>query len=153
MPKILLILTLLILSSCSLKNKRNSGIFYQPEEYEVEFESVEDQARKSISYTKRNFHIPAERIIPAWDRVYMFFNVFVKSKPSIAHSNRIVGNSKNYTYEIIRKNANKGLEGMFYEVICKDRRFNKETDISILNAKNLARFIKDGTLEVGLLEY
>lgn len=120
--------------------------------------TTRDQARDEILSTPTVFDVTLDDDLYSWDRARFFLENYTGA--SSGHSSavmKVVGSR-------LSLQSNPGLEGYQYEV-SKDRGDNSFTyhvsclsspggDVgqAALNAANLARFIRDGKLEVSLLQ-
>lgn len=126
----------------------------QPQ-YEYEVVSIEEQALEAISATPMEFEIAFEDDEAAWDRSQLFFNNYTSGAivqdfdypaPGQILRSR-PGSQDKYIYEVERSQLPQGYR---YVVSCQRRQ--GFAYLSERNARNLARFIRDGHLELGLLD-
>lgn len=121
----------------------------------VEVISVREQALAEVRRTPIDFVVPALRDKGAWERAQTFFQLYLGGgKPadvSVGESLITNGGSRRakYVYEVER---NPEREGIHYSVRCTPHGAAADHSAARLNAQNLARFIKDGTLERSLLD-
>lgn len=141
----LLVLLLLLLPACSQKGVPHSAA---SKKWQVEYESPKDQALEEIKRTKTSFAVLHTENAAAWDRVYALFKFFLKTAPESIQQDKITGGSANFFYLIERHYADDNVQ---YQVTGLNRASLQPGEKSTLNAKNIARFIKNGTLEVDFL--
>lgn len=128
------------------------------EEYDLEVSATpEDQARQEIVETPTVFTVVFEDDPHSWDRAKFFLENYIGS--SSGHTSvvtRVVGDRwslasnptlQQYVYEV-SKDAGEG--GYTYQVSCVPGAGGDQNQAA-LNAGNLARFIREGKLEVSLL--
>lgn len=139
---------LLITLGCS-NQARNSA-----QRVQVEHDSVTEIALQEVMATPTEFFIPVEEDRFAWGRARMFFEQKEGAKPSIistpSHTEVSNSNTKGdkYLYRVIRQPAAGGFQ---YTVTCRPR-LATGANLCKRNAKNVARFVKDGSLERTLLD-
>ena len=124
----------------------------------VEVETIKDQALKEIQSTPTDFFITTSENMEAWERARLFFANYLGLN-SLNSAEAIVGNTyvltnrhlapKSYFYEIRKQPFG---EGFNYSVQCTAKTSKAHASLAKRNAQNVARFIKDGTLELSLLE-
>lgn len=125
----------------------------------VGVETVSEQALKEIQSTSTTFTLPISESIVAWDRARMFFLQYqgvtsiksIESQPTHNQtllSNEAISNAK-YLYQIVRKPID---GGTLISVKCTPRFGRGSNNNAIRNAKNLSRFIREGTLEISFLD-
>lgn len=119
--------------------------------YDVEVETVEEQANAAVDAAPTTFSVTSEaQNTLYWARASLFFKQytdafkvqkdFVRSSP---------GDKSSYVYEVSRVNTP---EATKYTVKCAPGGGgNTSTDVLARNAKNLARFILEGNLELSLM--
>ncbi len=146
----------LSLSGCAASSKR-----YTPPKYEFEHLDPKAQALEAIGATPTQFVVDFPNDPDSWERAFIFFNKYTE-RQSISESDKPVWNSSlsnhnapsdQFLYEVKRVLEP---EGFRYTITCMPspkRSAKGSTQQAILNAQNLARFIRDGTLEVSLLQH
>lgn len=121
--------------------------------YEIEVVTVEDLINEEIAEASTDFVLPFSEDEIAWTRAKIFFERYLAQNQPAAfseHRNKVTNRGaadQRFVYAVTREPAK---EGMRYTVKCDPA---QATDISYAerNAKNLARFIAEGTLELTLL--
>ncbi len=116
----------------------------------VDVITVQDQALLDIQSAPTDFTVDFSDSQYAWQRARMFFNQYTTGA---AVSDSKLSNVKSehdlYFYEVRRALVNGGYR---YSVQSVPRSKSASSNmLAFQNAKNLARFIKEGTLEVSLL--
>ncbi len=120
--------------------------------------TVDDQARELIATTQTNFRMNLDEAPAAWDRAKLFFEKYLASDGLGAGVvTKIVGArwglsaglaaSSSYVYEVWREDVRDGYK---FSVVCKPKQ-GVSAQLAELNARNLARFMQDGRLELSLL--
>lgn len=122
----------------------------------VEYLSVDDIARKEIEASPLKFSIDLSESRNAWERAQLFLNSYAGGHKELltANSSRLVGNSaQGCTYEVQRHFMK---DSYLFEVRCLKPSAEQTSGLSYasadLNARNFARFIRDGMLEVSLIK-
>lgn len=125
---------------------------------QVEIISPLQQSEDAIRATPTHFSVSYGDDRVFWTRAQLFLNSHTDgfATKQGGHTdnswalitNRSVGKPK-YVYEVSRR---PGTTGVDYSVRCLPGAPGARGDRASLNAQNLARFIKDGTLEVALLD-
>ena len=149
------LLTTLILpiSGCSSSTKS------KPQVVVVGVETIPEQALKEIQSSQTTFTVPVSESIAAWDRARMFFLQYqgatnvasIESEPAPAQTlltNESIDGGK-YLYEVTRKPTS---DGAVISVRCVPRGGRGSSANATRNAKNLSRFIRQGTLEISFLD-
>lgn len=122
----------------------------------VEYIPPETQALDDIAGTSKSFLIPVDEDEHAQERVELFLRDYAsgvsRSEPSV-NSDTIVFSNRahsgaSYIYEVERTRVAGGFQ---YIVFCEPRHSGASDDLADRNARNFARFIRDGHLEVSLL--
>lgn len=121
----------------------------------VEFYSVQDVATQEISKSPTSFPIAFSEDGYSWERAKLFLKNHTAGfgwndefdNGSILTSDA-ENNKDKFHYQIVKI---RNYEGYRYTVKCYNS-LHQETSESILNAKNLARFIQKGELELELLK-
>ena len=117
----------------------------------VEVITVADQARAAIAATPTEFvlSVPEDRL--AWSRARDFFALYAGS-PVGVDSEQLLSNrgvtTSGYFFEIERVAVDRGAR---FSVRCFPAHGAAIVESSIQNARNVARFLRDGVLEVSLL--
>ena len=124
-----------------------------PASLNYEIVTVEQQALESIMETPSEFALPRHQDVYAWERAAIFFDTHTPGGTTTVHtpdhmtlSNR--NPEKGYIYSVERQNLG---DQFSYKVRCMPQTREANRIDGVKYAKNLARFIKDGTLEVSLL--
>lgn len=147
------VVALCFLTNCSSRPR----IDYEPvntSNIRVQAISPKEQAIEDISKMPTQFvqGYPAAQY--AWDRAQIFFkNHTSQSRFSAGSGSEIrISNRASlqdpYIFEVSRKD---GPTGAQFAVRCLPRSGNANDPMAELNCKNLARFVRDGTLETSLL--
>jgi hypothetical protein len=150
---------LLLITGCSAPKPRAGSIASiikaNQDGLEVE-QTVDDQAREAVLASPRTFVISLDDDRMAWERARFFFEKYVARKESQAPViSKVIGsrwaltNGKDglYTYEVWKDSV---VQGYKYTVRCTARNGGQVQEAQ-LSAGNLARFIREGKLEVSLL--
>ena len=123
---------------------------------EVEVVTVEQQALAEIEAAPLDFVVPLERDTRAWERARTFFELYAapQSGKTLASPEDLrISNSGDplakYVYYVERMPHRQGVR---YTVRCQANAPGADSYLADRNARNLARFIRDGTLERSLLE-
>lgn len=154
-----------LLSSCSTGEGRPKGVFsHLPEasngvSLEVA-ESVDQQAAAEVAATPPTFSVSIDEDSASWMRAKLFFEKFLTTESGTKTPviTKIMGRkwvllsspsvAGNYSYEV----AKDELPGAFrYHVQCTQRNNLGQQQVAEMNARNVARFIRDGKLEISLL--
>lgn len=137
-----------------------SGPSYEivPEKYNVEVDTIDKLALEEVEATKTDFFVPTYDESATWDRTKIFFVKYL-GIPNLKNSLRKVGNvtvltndissKSKYTYEVKKELFGNGYN---YFVKCIPASGDATQKKAKRNAKNLARFILQGTLETTLLK-
>jgi hypothetical protein len=147
----------LFLSACS--HDPGYEIVKEPTpKYEYEVVTVEQQATADVMATPTRFTVPYSSDAQSWERARLFLGRYttmsipqVSAGPSSVKLSNGSGPSDKdkYVYQIEKSN---GREGVVYVVKCTPRGSGGTPALAERNARNLSRFIKDGHLEVSLLD-
>ena len=122
---------------------------------QIERVSVKDQALAEIEAAPLEFLIEFQNDSAVWQRAKSFFPLYlgeVSAPGPLGKENQICSGLKNnptYSY-CIKRSPGKG--GMRYQVSCAPVGPEATPVFAERNARNLARFLREGTLEVSLLE-
>jgi hypothetical protein len=120
--------------------------------------TTEDQARDEVLATPTVFNVSFEDDVYSWERARFFLENYVGA--SSGHSSavtKVVGSRwslesnpalETYRYEVSKDS---GDGGFTYRVMCVAGGVGTQAQAA-LNAGNLARFIRDGKLEISLLQ-
>mgnify|MGYP007106201230 CR=1 FL=1 len=127
--------------------------------YEVEVETVEQQALHAVRETPTEFFVPLADDPEAWDRAKLFFIKYLEIETvreieklrtrKFATLSSTHRSDHNYHYEVKKELFGHGYN---YSVKCKPHNSPANVDGALLNAQNLSRFISQGTLETSLLK-
>ncbi len=117
---------------------------------------MDDQARAAVLASPRTFVISFDDDRMAWERARFFFEKYVVREESSAPVvSKVIGtrwaltNGKKgpYVYEVWKDSVSQGFK---YTVRCIAQNGGQVQEAQ-MNAGNLARFIREGKLEVSLL--
>jgi len=120
--------------------------------WEVEVESVEQQALNAISSMPAQFLIDFSENFYAWERAQVYFDLYTTERTVLTDpesGSEVVSNQNsrddNFWYSVKRSPTN---EGFLYRVLVTPRQPGEASRTAAsINAKNLGRFIRDGILE------
>lgn len=122
-----------------------------PARYEVEVQTVEEQALEEVLAAPTDFTVASVEADAAWARAALFFDrytstggVFTSTREAEVLASR--GGPASYRYEVVRAPAGAAYR---FQVRCSPR--GGAPSLAERNARNLARFIRDGNLELSLL--
>lgn len=123
--------------------------------YEVQVETVEDQALAAVEATAPDFVVPLSESEDAWARAHLFITQYAAGDGvarDAGPSGMVLSNESNtaerFTYRIERRFEPRGYR---FSVTCAPRATSGSRAAADINARNAARFIREGTLEVSLL--
>ncbi|MFM1847954.1 MAG: hypothetical protein RL417_1428 [Pseudomonadota bacterium] len=123
--------------------------------FEVEIETVEAQALRAVEESAVEFTVPLREADEAAARGRLFFREYTGTEPtSTAESPRSVILSSpveplaGYRYTV---RQSRSPEGYRFKVECLPVAPAGTTELAERNARNVARFIREGTLELSLL--
>lgn len=126
----------------------------QPQ-FEVEIESVEQQAFGAVSSTPLEFLVPLKDADEAWGRAKLFFSQYTSAEgltrelgPRTSEVSTENETTDPYRYTVLRLITPNGYR---FSVKCAPNGGKSTTELAEQNGRNLARFIREGTLEVSLL--
>jgi hypothetical protein len=149
----------LLLSGCSAPKPRPGSIasIIKADQDGLEVEqTVDDQARVAVMASPRTFVIAFDDDRMAWERARFFFEKYVNRNGAQAPViSKVIGsrwaltNGKEgqYSYEVWKDSVAQGFK---YTVRCTAQQGGQVQEAH-LHAGNLARFIREGKLEVSLL--
>ncbi len=119
--------------------------------------TTEDLARSEVLQSPTDFDVTIEQDRYAWERTHLFLESYVDpQRAPVRPITKVVGSRwglasppvhGGYVYEVWRETIP---DGFHYSVRCVAAP-EASKDQAALNAGNLARFIRDGKLEVSLL--
>jgi len=116
---------------------------------QIEVVTVEQQALEEVEAISPSFFLNRTEDRDAWNRARFFFQTYTYGEPKLTselfETNRDPQNK--YLYRLTRS---KTPQGIHYVVVCSSGA-GEPTAEAMRNAKNLARFIKHGALEMSLL--
>lgn len=146
----LCLLAIIAVTSCTHQSKWE---IVKPE-YEVV--SSEEQELRLIQDQKLEFYVDSQDLTRSWQRAEIFSEQYLGITPTYVYSiskNKpdSVGlqfSSENFSY-IVQKE--KHGRAFLLRVQCSPKNSKADPSKAELNAKNLARFIKDGRLQLSLL--
>jgi hypothetical protein len=146
----LALLIVFIFSGCSLVSEPKVA-----PKYEVEVLTIEQQALDAVEQTPTDFTLNYQEDDVAWERAHLFFKTYTNGSvedpvdyPSPGSMLRSKSHSaEKFAYQIdhIMKDG-----GYRYVVRCSSAKGSRES--AERNAKNVARFIREGNLELSFLE-
>jgi hypothetical protein len=112
--------------------------------------SVQEQAQEAIEQTPLVFEVEVSSDVEAWERALYFFKSYSKDQVKVLGTSlkSIPSPDSRFVYEVVKSRGNVGFT---YSVRCAEKSLEVTPD-STLNAKNLARFIKEGTYELSLVK-
>jgi hypothetical protein len=121
-------------------------------------QTVDDQARQAILETPTTFDLSFEEERSAWERARFFFEQYLAGTPSDGRSGvvvKVVGARwsltnavvKGYQYEVSKEQE----AGVVHFAVRCVAQIGAQQHLAQLNAANLARFIRSGTLERSLI--
>jgi hypothetical protein len=149
--RVWLICAAAIVAACAPTNVQPKPEVVTPR-YDVEVETMEDQANSAVNASPTSFSVKsAAEDNLYWARASLFFKQYTDS----FHVNKdtvksVPGQKSRFIYEVSRVNEPLATK---YTVKCvSGGGINTSTDVLARNAKNLARFIREGNLELSLLE-
>ena len=141
LSKIVLIIFLFVLSCTPVKKIR----------YDVDAQQEQNEAL--IDEADTIFELPLEKVPKAWERANLFFSRYLPNERLDIHTPTLLSNRRTtgkYIY-VVRKNMLNN--GQFsFKVQCFPNRSDASYMFAERNAKNLARFIRYGTLELMALD-
>ncbi len=151
-----LIISVAILSLQACFSKPKLEFEKVPESYDVEVVTIDKVALETVNNSKTDFFVPTYEDSATWDRTKIFFVKYLGIKDlrsSIVRTKdttTITARSKSgYEYQVKRELFGNGYN---YFVKCRPVTNGATYDFASRNAKNLSRFIVDGTLETTLLK-
>lgn len=115
----------------------------------IEVVSFQEQVREEVEEHPTQFQLPKQSDAQAWTRAQLFFRDYELTTPIVSR-NEIKSNpkeDKRFLYQISRVGHGKEVE---YVVNCVGRE-PRDSEVAEVNAKNVARFLKEGQLELSLL--
>jgi len=123
--------------------------------FEIEIESVEQQAFIAVTSTPLEFLVPLKDADEAWGRAKLFFSQYTSAEgltrelgPRTSEVVTETETTDPYRYSVLRLITPTGYR---FSVKCAPNGGKSTTALAERNGKNLARFIREGTLEVSLL--
>lgn len=121
-------------------------------------ETTQDQARNEVLSTPTEFDLTIEQDRYSWERARFFLENYVQAAQApVIPVTKVIGSrwalssppsSDQYVYEVWREAIP---DGFHYSVKCLASSDIADQSQALLNAANLARFVRDGKLEVSLL--
>jgi hypothetical protein len=123
--------------------------------YEIEVETVEAQAASAVASTPLEFLVPLEEADGAWGRARLFFSQYVSGDEVVtevsgrtSEISTATENGERFRYKVRRTITPNGYR---FVVECAQPKGDEPDFPAQQNARNLARFIREGTLELTLL--
>ena len=120
----------------------------------VQVVSVEDQALAAVDEVPLAFTVSYENEAAAWQRAITFFKLYLKeegSAPFSLHDDLIFNQASPGVRYAYRVEHRAGPQGFAFNVACQPAGAGADAIHAEQNARNLARFVRDGTLELSLL--
>ncbi len=161
MRKLATTLLLLIIIGCSTEPRVQIEQIGEYDSTEApiiaNMETPEDAARRELDEVSTDFTVPIQDALTAKERMDLFFSQYLGGKESVDtyQVTRSMGNgvlrkgaSENFRYEVMRRPTP---QGYIFMVRCFPSGGRGNRLDAMQNAKNLARFIRDGRLEQTLL--
>lgn len=140
------------LLACSRKNQEWELV--KPEYERISSNEVESQ---QIEEMPTEFNITLEQLPKMWERAELFAQQYIGVAPTYVYSSgkgkpdsiglQFVSN--NFSYLVTKR---KYRDGILIQVKCTVKNSSVEASKALFNAKNLSRFIRDGRLQLALLE-
>lgn len=128
--------------------------------YEIEVITIEEQAAQAVNESATDFVVPESEQSITWERSKLFFSTYTSGmeeqefdypRPGVSMVTHPRDKDK-YIYEIEYSQA-KNNDGYRYVVSCSRNSRKGGSDYSAhRNAKNVARFVREGNLELSLLD-
>jgi len=120
----------------------------------IEAVSSHEEALLQIQSSPTRFFVEVEGNAAAWERARFFLSQYagpgrVEIQSSADREQFSKVSSSGYRYQISRTFE---VGGAQYQVLCTPKQAGADTNAALLNAKNLARFVREGELEVGLIK-
>ncbi|WKZ56763.1 MAG: hypothetical protein QY326_08515 [Bdellovibrionota bacterium] len=162
-----IVFILLLCSGCGAKGGPQQRASARPVIFEVV--TVEEQAKAAVAEMPTEFGVPIENDTAAWSRARYFLNSYTESgvrldEPlpgggwRLSNYQRIDGSSKQpaakknsdrFEYLILKKPQG---DMLLYRVLCRPGTAARTISNCQENARNVARFISEGNLELSLLK-
>ena len=125
----------------------------------VEFDpaAAGEQLLRDVMDAPTSFLVPAADDFYAWERALYFIGRYTSGieirsgkgpDAPVSLTNKAAGGDR-YSYQVTKS---AGASGMAYIVECRPRAPGAAPAMAERNARNLARFIRDGTIELSLLD-
>lgn len=123
-----------------------------PPDATYEFESVTEQAIADVDSAQTTFDVDPETARYVWERAEFFYRHYLGLNEKIKYTadSKVLGGSDKHGYQWNVTGGTASQTGTF-SVACEARANGASAKVAELNAKNLARFLNTGTLEVDLL--
>ncbi|RMG43092.1 MAG: hypothetical protein D6719_04460 [Candidatus Dadabacteria bacterium] len=139
----------LVLAGCGTKKPDSPR-------YEVEILTPAEAVLEEVMSTPTEFIVDYDNDPTAWDRIPYFFTRYLGVKMPVveylgnnSYRIRAPSGSTKYSYNILKTPESTGFR---YRVECIPNQSSAKSSLADRNARNLARFIRDGTLELSLLD-
>lgn len=149
---VLTLVVCLLVTGCGASISGSSGLGNKS----VQVVTSEEMAKEAIYASPLKFVVPPEEVRTSWERATFFSRHFLNSEPKIELRGGSEGgsivlntNSQNFGYTVVRQES---VNGGVYEVACLPTTPQVDATAAEQNARNLARFLKEGKLEVTLLQ-
>lgn len=127
----------------------------EPPRFEIEIETVEQQARQAVAAAPLEFTVPLRESDEAWARAVIFFSQYTSAAGRVreAGSRVLVISTESDSADPYRYSVRREItpNGYLFSVICVPNGDSATPELAERNGRNLARFIGEGTLEVSLL--
>lgn len=137
------------ISGCS--TLESAGLVSKPVTYEAI--SSQEEALQEIQASPTNFEVTIEENEAAWERARFFLQQYagkgkIQSERAADRDVMTKAGSAGFRYQVARRfNGGK----VNFQVFCTPKDPKRSTAQALLNAKNVARFVRSGELEVSQL--
>jgi hypothetical protein len=157
MKNIFQVVLVLLCSSCT-RSTGYSGIETERASYKFERDSFSETVLQEVLASPTEFFVDVKDSAATWSRAKLFFAKYAKIA-DLDQVTRVVDNavlisnkeapSQRYIIEIKKVPYGSGYN---FTVNCRPRASGASSQIALRNAKNISRFLREGTLERSLLE-
>lgn len=127
----------------------------EPPRFEIEIETVEQQARQAVAAAPLEFTVPLREADEAWTRATIFFSQYTSAAgrireagPRALEISTESDSADQYRYSVRRVITPQGYR---FSVACAPNGDSANPELAERNGRNVARFIGEGILEVSLL--
>jgi hypothetical protein len=140
-----------ILTSC-FANTSGTNQPLQP--IAIEAVSSEEESLLQIQSSPTRFFVDVENNAAAWERAHFFLVQYagpgrVELQSSSDREQLSKVSKTGFRYQITRNFENGGAQ---YQVFCSPKQAGVANNDALMNAKNLARFVREGELDLGLIK-